>query len=984
VAEKTLELLIRLAGENASLKAAITGSQRDIQNLGKSGADAGKAIDSGLSGATASMKRLAVQVTAGYLSFQGLRSVLTDFVNTAVEFERARVQLNSLFGDAAKGEEAFAWVKQFATDTPFELQGVLTAFQTLKNFGLDPMGGAMQAVADQASRFGGTQVQLQGISLALGQAWARQKLQGQDILQLINQGVPVWELLGKVTGKTTAELNKMSEAGELGQEVITKFIAAMGEAASGAALAQMETFGGKVSNVKDAWAQFLDQVAQTGALDEMKNAVDDLLNSTGDLADSGDLDSFAAQVGTSLASVIGLARDVASVVASMGDELRLLAELWVAGKVIAYADGLRRVQAEAAATAAATRQLQAATAAEAAASLSAAQSKTVAADAARIHATMLVAEAEAAVASASGMARLATAQAQLLPARERLTAATAQHNAALMAEAAAARAAQTAFTGAAGAATAAAGTTVAASRIAGIAVGTFGGALASLGRLIAILPMLILIDQLVKLGLVAVDHRNTVRGIADEYEKFARKQRQAIDQSKEFAEEQVKSADELAALTKVEQDEYAKRITAAQAYWKAVFELESRRPDGDRELAERANREVRAYGKALADLKPVLDERARVEQDAIDKVEALRTAETEAIATELSKQKKLYEDANKAVESTLKEREALTAKFAEIQENIRSGPPRKIETSLDVLRTTANLRSQTAATGRQLDQGGSTRDAAAQADRIIKQATEAAEAVQALVEGGKLTRGVGGQQVAELEKIAQAASKIKETAGNIDLSAAKASIDGLVTSAKVLESLKVGFDTAQTITDAQALRAAMEAELAANPIVVKVVLDKSAAEGAQIIKDATVTVPGKAGGGIIPGSSPTPTADNILIRATAGEFMQPVSTVKRYGLDVMEALRSGRVAPERIQRAIRGYAIGGLISPSLSNLPAVPSAASAAPPPPGATTSGAPMGVIVLQSNGQSFRATMPRDDADSLMRTIHHEALKTGARKPR
>lgn len=868
MAERTLELLIRLAGENASLKAALTGSQRDIQNLGKSGADAGKAIDSGLSGATASMKRLAVQVTAGYLSFQGLRSVLTDFVNTAVEFERARVQLNSLFGDAAKGEEAFAWVKQFATDTPFELQGVLTAFQTLKNFGLDPMGGAMQAVADQASRFGGTQVQLQGISLALGQAWARQKLQGQDILQLINQGVPVWELLAQVTGKNTAELQKMSEAGELGQEVITKFIAAMGEAAGGAAQAQMETFGGKVSNVKDAWAQFLDQVAQTGALDEMKNAVDDLLNSTGDLADSGDLDSFAAQVGTSLASVIGLGRDVASVIDGMSGPLKFLAELWVAGKVVAYANAIQKVAA----------------------------------------ASVLAQGPIAALGAAAGL----------------------------------------------------------------------------LGRALGLTVIALTLEQIGKLAGIFIEGRNAARGMADAYESFARAQQKAIEGNQEFADAQTLTAAQIARLTREEQDSYTKRLQGAQAYWRAVFELESRRPDGDRELAERANREVRAYGKALADLKPVLDERARVEQDAIDKVEALRTAETEAIETELSKQKKLYEDANKAVESTLKEREALTAKFADIQENIRSGPPKKIETGLDVTRATADLRKRVNASIDQLDQGGSTRDAAAQADRIIKQATEAAEAVQALVEGGKLTRGVGGQQVAELEKIAQAASKIQETAGLIDMDAARASINDLVTDAKALENLKVGFDTAQTITDAQALRAAMEAELAANPIVVKVVLDKSAAEGAQIIKDATVTVPGKAGGGIIPGSSPTPTADNILIRATAGEFMHPVSTVKRYGLDVMEALRSGRVAPERIQRAIRGYAIGGLISPSLSNLPAVPSAASAAPPPPGATTSGAPIGVIVLQANGQSFRATMPRDDADSLMRTIHHEALKTGARKPR
>ncbi|WP_134984332.1 tape measure protein, partial [Aeromonas hydrophila] len=63
--------------------------------------------------------------------------------------------------------------------------------------------------------------EVQGISLALGQAWAKQKLQGEEILQLIERGVPVWQMLEQVTGKNTAELQKLSEAGKLGRETIS-------------------------------------------------------------------------------------------------------------------------------------------------------------------------------------------------------------------------------------------------------------------------------------------------------------------------------------------------------------------------------------------------------------------------------------------------------------------------------------------------------------------------------------------------------------------------------------------------------------------------------------------------------------------------------------------------------------------------------------------------------------------------------------------
>ncbi len=49
---------------------------------------------------------------------------------------------------------------------------------------------------------------LNGISLAVGKAWAKQKLQGEEIMMLLERGVPVWELLEKVTGKNVQAFAK--------------------------------------------------------------------------------------------------------------------------------------------------------------------------------------------------------------------------------------------------------------------------------------------------------------------------------------------------------------------------------------------------------------------------------------------------------------------------------------------------------------------------------------------------------------------------------------------------------------------------------------------------------------------------------------------------------------------------------------------------------------------------------------------------------
>jgi hypothetical protein len=66
------------------------------------------------------------------------------------------------------------------------------------------------------------------------------------------------------------------------------------------------------------------------------------------------------------------------------------------------------------------------------------------------------------------------------------------------------------------------------------------------------------------------------------------------------------------------------------------------------------------------------------------------------------------------------------------------------------------------------------------------------------------------------------------------------------------------------------------------------------------------TTAGLAGGGPVPGWSPSKTADNIPLWGTAGEFMQPVDTVQFYGVDAMEALRRRRIPRELLNPATAG------------------------------------------------------------------------------
>ncbi|WP_422766268.1 tape measure protein, partial [Pseudomonas aeruginosa] len=71
------------------------------------------------------------------------------------------------------------------------------------------------------------------------------------ILQLVERGVPVWDMLAKVTGKNAAQLQDLASKGKLGRDVIKALVDEMGRSSEGAAAKAMSTLTGRVSNLGD-------------------------------------------------------------------------------------------------------------------------------------------------------------------------------------------------------------------------------------------------------------------------------------------------------------------------------------------------------------------------------------------------------------------------------------------------------------------------------------------------------------------------------------------------------------------------------------------------------------------------------------------------------------------------------------------------------------------------------------------------------------
>jgi tape measure domain-containing protein len=124
-----------------------------------------------------------------------IKDIPAGVTKTGATFENLGIRLETLEGSSEKARVAMGWIQQFAKDTPLGLADTADAYANLKNYGIDPTNGSLMALTDAMAASGKGTQQLGRLSLALGQAWVKQKLQGGEILQLTEAGIPVWDML---------------------------------------------------------------------------------------------------------------------------------------------------------------------------------------------------------------------------------------------------------------------------------------------------------------------------------------------------------------------------------------------------------------------------------------------------------------------------------------------------------------------------------------------------------------------------------------------------------------------------------------------------------------------------------------------------------------------------------------------------------------------------------------------------------------------
>ncbi len=332
MAGKAVEILLKAKDFASAQIAKVNERVRAIGPASDSSVAGNERLSSSFSTLTSRIGAF-IGATAGFIAVKGF---FEGVINTGSKFETLQTQIDAVTGSAKAGEEAFSWIKQFAKDTPFQLDEVATSFIKLKAFGLDPLDGTFQKLVDQSSKLGGGQEKLNGIIIAVGQAWAKQKLQAEETLQLVERGVPVYDLLSKALSKTTAEIQQMSFDGELGRDAIKALIDEMGSSSLGAAAAQMENASSVVSNLKDQITEFFAEISDQGALEYFKSQLKELSSTIKQMVADGSLKEFAKDIADGMISMAKAIKTTVSTVVSFTSEIKSMVAAFITVKFVQY------------------------------------------------------------------------------------------------------------------------------------------------------------------------------------------------------------------------------------------------------------------------------------------------------------------------------------------------------------------------------------------------------------------------------------------------------------------------------------------------------------------------------------------------------------------------------------------------------------------------------------------------------------------------
>ena len=231
-----------------------------LSELERRSKGAEKATDNFGKGFGRTMKTVAVSAVA-FVTASTAAVGFMKVIQTTREFQVLRANLLTATGDVKRMEQAWSGLTRIAAETPYTLKEVVTSFNKMSAYGLEPSKAAIMSYGDTASAMGkGLQQMIEAVADATTGEFERLKEFG---IKSRNEGESI---VFTFRGISTRVKNTSKD--------IQDFLVQLGqENFAGAMARRMATLDGALSNFGDAWENMLFQIGEHGLGDAVEDGI---------------------------------------------------------------------------------------------------------------------------------------------------------------------------------------------------------------------------------------------------------------------------------------------------------------------------------------------------------------------------------------------------------------------------------------------------------------------------------------------------------------------------------------------------------------------------------------------------------------------------------------------------------------------------------------------------------------------------------------
>lgn len=224
-----------------------------------------------------SFKRVAsgLAISAGIYAVTGAIAGASEAILTfRNNLEASEISMSYFAKDALQAKEYIRELEDFAAVTPFSTESAISMAQYLQAMSvpINSSKSMLKVISDTAAATGATEENMQRIVTALGQILTKGKLAAEEVRQLANANIPIYNILKEQLKLTGQEIKNLGNLNINASKAVVAILDGLKERYEGAADRIADTLGGMTETIKDD-ALIISESFFHGTLDRLEDRI---------------------------------------------------------------------------------------------------------------------------------------------------------------------------------------------------------------------------------------------------------------------------------------------------------------------------------------------------------------------------------------------------------------------------------------------------------------------------------------------------------------------------------------------------------------------------------------------------------------------------------------------------------------------------------------------------------------------------------------